>query len=115
MKRTLVWLACAGFIAACSQSTPPPAEKAPAPAPAAVAPAPPPPPLTWGVVKENMDPSVRAQDDFYRHVNGHWLDIFQIPDDKPMSGAFVKLDDEAKANIRAIIEETAKTPDSADK
>src|SRR5580765_25681 len=32
-----------------------------------------------------------------------------------MSDAFVKLDDEAKANIRAIIEETAKAADSADK
>src|SRR5580765_3472837 len=98
MKRTLVWLACAGFIAACSQSTPPPAEKAPAPAPAAAAPTPPPPPLlTSGVTKENMDTTARAPDDFYRYVNGHWLDTFQIPDDKPMSGAFVKLDDEAKA------------------
>jgi len=115
MKRTLVWLACAGFIAACSQSTPPPAEKAPAPAPAPAATAPTPPPLTSGVTKGNMDTAVRAQDDFYRYVNGHWLDTFQIPDDKPMSGAFVKLDDEAKANIRVIIEETAKTSDTADK
>ena len=115
MKRTLVWLACAGFIAACSQSTPPPAEKAPAPVPAPAAAAPTPPPLTSGVTKGNMDTAVRAQDDFYRYVNGHWLDTFQIPDDKPMSGAFVKLDDEAKANIRVIIEETAKTSDTADK
>src|SRR5438445_2835394 len=111
MKRTLVWLACAGFIAACSQSTPPPVEKAPAPAAAA----PTPPPLTSGVAKENMDTAARAQDDFYRYVNGHWLDTFQIPDDKPMSGAFVKLDDEAKANIRSIIEDAAKATDSADK
>ena len=114
MKRTLIWLACAGFVAACSQSTPPPAEKAPAPAPVAAAPTPP-PQLTSGVTRENMDTAVRAQDDFYRYVNGHWLDTFQIPDDKPMSGAFVKLDDEAKANIRTIIEETAKSPDAADK
>ncbi|MBS0583668.1 MAG: M13 family peptidase [Proteobacteria bacterium] len=111
MKRTLVWLACAGFIAACSQSAPPPAEKAPAPAAAA----PTPPPLTSGVTKENMDTAVRAQDDFYRYVNGHWLDAFQIPDDRPMSGAFVKLDDEAKTNIRAIIEDAAAKPDPANK
>jgi putative endopeptidase len=116
MKRTLVWLACAGFIAACSQSAPPPAEKAPATAPVAAAPTPPPPPpLTSGVTKVNMDTAARVQDDFYRHVNGHWLDTVQIPDDKPMIGAFIKLDDEAKENVRAIIEDAAKTPDPANK
>ena len=29
-----------------------------------------------------QDPSVRAQDDFYRHWLGAWLDDFQIPEDK---------------------------------
>ncbi|MFT3791087.1 MAG: M13 family metallopeptidase N-terminal domain-containing protein [Rudaea sp.] len=116
MKRTLVWLACAGFIAACSQSAPPPAEKAPAAAPVAAAPTPPPAPaLTSGVTKENMDTSARPQDDFYRYVNGHWLDAAQIPDDMPRTGAFIKLDDDAKTNIRAIIEDAASKPDPANK
>ena len=113
MKRTLVWLACAGFIAACSKPAPPAPPPAPAPAPVAAAPTP--PPLTSGVTKANMDTAVRAQDDFYRYVNGHWLDTAQIPDDKPMTGAFVKLDDEAKENIRTIVEDAAKTPDPANK
>jgi len=124
MKRTLVGLACAGVIAACSQPTPPAAEKTSAPvaavdasvAPATPPPAPPPAPRRIsGVTKANMDVAVRAQDDFYRFVNGHWLDTVQIPDDKPTTGAFVKLDDEAKANIRALIEDAAKAGDSADK
>jgi putative endopeptidase len=113
MKRTLIALACAGFVAACSQSAPPAPPAAAAPASVAAPTPPPPPPLTSGVDKQNMDTSVRPQDDIYRYVNGHWLDTVQIPDDKPLTGAFVKLDDEANANVRGIIEDAAKTPDAS--
>jgi putative endopeptidase len=111
MKRTALWLACVSFVAACSGPPPPPAA-APAPVTApAAAPAPPPVPvLTSGVTTANMDPAAKPADDFYRYVNGHWLDSAQIPEDKPMTGAFVKLDDDAKANIRTVIEEVAKNP-----
>lgn len=117
MKRTLLAIACLAFVAACSSPQPPPAVSSPAPkAPdAPVVPAPAPPaPLVSGVNRANMDTAVRAQDDFYRYVNGHWLDTAQIPDDKPMTGSFVKLDDEAKANIRTIIEDAAKSPEGGD-
>ena len=43
----------------------------------------------------NMDPSVRPQDDFYRHVNGTWLATHKIPADRPMDGAFHALRDAA--------------------
>ena len=104
MKRTLVWLACTAFIAACSQSTPPPAEKTPAPAPVAAAPTPPPPPpLTSGVTKQNMDTAVRAQDDFFRHTNGKWLDTFEIPADKPGYGSFTKVYDVTQEHLHQLV------------
>ncbi|MGH8121772.1 MAG: M13 family metallopeptidase [Rudaea sp.] len=115
MKRTLLPLACASLIAACSSQQPPQAAQAPAAAPAATPP--PAPVLTSGVIKENMDTAVRPQDDFYRYVNGHWLDTVPMPEDKPMAGSFVNLDDNAKANIRTIIEDAARNPagDNAEK
>ena len=114
MKRTLLSLACASLIAACSSQQPPQAAQAPAPAVPAPTPAPAPVVLTSGVDKENMAPMVRPQDDFYKYVNGFWLDTAKIPDDKPMFGSFIKLDDDAKANVRTVIEEAAKSTDAAD-
>lgn len=35
-----------------------------------------------GIVLENMDTSVKPTDDFFRHVNGTWLDKTEIPDDQ---------------------------------
>jgi predicted metalloendopeptidase len=64
-----------------------------------------------GVVLENMDSTVREQDDFYRHVNGGWLARTEIPADKSSYGAFVKLADDAEFNLRAIIEESAASKD----
>ncbi|WP_024330284.1 M13 family metallopeptidase [Simiduia agarivorans] len=64
--------------------------------------------LVSGIDKANADPSVRAQDDFYRHVNGHWLDTKEIPADKSNYGSFTKLADEAEVQLRAIIEDAAK-------
>ena len=115
MKRSVLWLACVSFVAACSgPQQPTEAAKTPAPtAPAAQTP-PPAPALASGVVKENMNPMVRAQDDFYRYVNGYWLDTIKMPDDKPMFGSFVKLDDDAKANVRSIIEDATKNADGGD-
>lgn len=49
------------------------------------------------------DLSVRPQDDLYRHVNGHWLAKTEIPADKPLTGAFVRLRDEAEQAVRDII------------
>ena len=50
-----------------------------------------------------FDPSVRVQDDLYRHVNGRWLAETVIPDDKPLTGAFMVLRDAAEAAVRDII------------
>ena len=34
----------------------------------------------------------RLQDDFYDYVNGKWAETAVIPDDKPMTGGFMDLD-----------------------
>ena len=53
------------------------------------------------------DSSVRPQDDLFRFVNGGWLATAEIPADRPGSGAFTTLRDEAEAACRQIVEELA--------
>src|SRR5678815_6136892 len=65
--------------------------------------------LKSGVYLQNLDKSVRPQDDFYRHVNGGWLAATQIPADKSNYGAFTKLQDDAERDLREILEEAARS------
>ena len=51
----------------------------------------------------DFDDTVRVQDDLYRHVNGGWASRTEIPEDKPMVGAFVELRDAAEEAVRDII------------
>ena len=61
----------------------------------------------------SADPSpVRAQDDLFRHVNSHWLDTAEIPEDRASFGAFEELRDEAERAVREIIEQAAADPDA---
>jgi len=60
-----------------------------------------------GIDKSGFDLSVNAADDFYDYVNGTWLKNTEIPADKSDYSMFGKLADEAKVNIRTIIEETS--------
>lgn len=64
--------------------------------------------LVSGLSKENIDSSVRPQDNFYLYVNGNWLKEAVIPDDKTSIGSFYKLRDEADNNVKKIIETFAK-------
>src|SRR5690349_1919250 len=54
-----------------------------------------------------MNPDIRPQDDLFGHVNGHWLDSAEIPNDRSSWGPFVQLADTAEEQVRAIIEELA--------
>jgi predicted metalloendopeptidase len=54
-----------------------------------------------------QDTSVRAQDDFYRHWLGQWLDAFEIPADKAEFASFTDLHDTAQDHLRVIIEDLA--------
>ncbi len=63
--------------------------------------------MTQALDPTQFDTSVRIADDLYRHVNGRWLETEPIPDDKPMTGAFVRLRDDSEAEVHAICEELA--------
>jgi putative endopeptidase len=65
--------------------------------------------LKSGVYLQNLDKSVRPQDDFYRHINGGWLAATQIPADKSNYGTFTKLQDDAERDLRDILEEAARS------
>ncbi|MCI1983378.1 MAG: peptidase M13 [Bifidobacteriaceae bacterium] len=51
--------------------------------------------------------SVRPQDDFYRYINGPWIDSYELPDDRSRFGSFDKLAEDAEADVRDILEDTA--------
>jgi predicted metalloendopeptidase len=67
------------------------------------------PPPQSGLDLAGFDQSVRPQDDLFRHAGGHWLDTTGIPADLSNYGAFTKLDEDARANVRGIIEETVRS------
>ncbi|MEW6996647.1 M13 family metallopeptidase [Colwelliaceae bacterium BS250] len=65
--------------------------------------------LVSGIKRANMNTKVRAQDDFYLHVNGGWLDSHPIPSDKTAIGSFYDLRDQSDEDVKVIIEELANT------
>ena len=69
-------------------------------------------PRTSGIATQYFDSEVRPQDDFYRFVNGKWLEETQIPPDRSNYGAFVELDVKAKEDLRAIIKEAVADTDA---
>lgn len=58
-----------------------------------------------GIDASAIDPSVRPQDDLFRHVNGKWLATAEIPADRARDGEFMRLYDQAEKDVRAIIDE----------
>ena len=44
-----------------------------------------------GIDLSELDPTVRPQDDLFRHVNGRWIERTAIPDDKARFGSFYQL------------------------
>jgi putative endopeptidase len=64
-----------------------------------------------GVDRTYLDPSIRPQDDLFRHVSGKWLATAPIPPDRSLDGAFYSLRDKAEADLRAIIEQATRVSD----
>ncbi|MBB1321628.1 M13 family metallopeptidase [Shewanella sp. SR43-8] len=70
--------------------------------------------LTSGITFDNIDKSVRPQDDFYMYVNGAWMNKAEIPGDRTSIGAFYDLRENARDDVKAIIEDLSATPNLAD-
>lgn len=64
--------------------------------------------LVSGIERVNVDKDMRAQDDFFRHVNGTWLKKTPIPEDKSNWGSFSALREATLPRLRGIIEGSAK-------
>jgi predicted metalloendopeptidase len=61
----------------------------------------------WGVDLDARNPEVPPGDDFFQHASGNWLATYEIPEDLPGFGSFVKLFLRSEDQVRDIIEETA--------
>jgi putative endopeptidase len=61
--------------------------------------------LPAGILTDELDPTVRPQDDLFRHVNGKWIARTEIPSDKARYGSFYVLAEEAEKAVRDIIVE----------
>ncbi|MEP7117704.1 MAG: M13 family metallopeptidase [Acidobacteriota bacterium] len=71
------------------------------------------PPLTSGLDPTGFDDQVRAQDDLFAHVNGHWLATTPIPADKPSYGSFYEAYDRTQDQLKVLVESAARNPGSA--
>jgi len=69
--------------------------------------------LTSGINKKNMDTLVKPGDNFAAYVNGAWMKTAKIPADKASYGAFDMLLDQSQKDVKAIIEEAAKSSNTA--
>ncbi len=67
-----------------------------------------------GIDNAGMDTTIRAQDDFFGHMNGSWIENTEIPADKSSWGAFHKLRDQSQKDIKAIVEEVSTAASSED-
>lgn len=67
-------------------------------------------PRVPGIDPTGMDLSVRPQDDFFRYVNGRWVDNTPIPADQSAYGSFAILRDHAQEAVRDIIEAEGRAP-----
>ncbi|REH56277.1 putative endopeptidase [Tenacibaculum gallaicum] len=55
------------------------------------------------IVLENMDTSVKPTDDFFRYVNGSWIDNTEIPADETSWGGFNQLRKTTTKDVLAIL------------
>ena len=62
---------------------------------------------SYGIATENMDLSVKPGDNFFKYVNGTWLEKTEIPADKDNYGGFAILADLSQERVRKIIEQAS--------
>lgn len=98
MKKITASVFCLALLSACS-GTDSTDNKVAEPAPV----------LVSGIDTSNINQDIRPQDDLFRHINGKWLDTFEIPDDKSNYGSFTRLAEKAREDVKAIIEEASQS------
>lgn len=67
-----------------------------------------------GINTSHMDKSVKPSENFFRYVNGNWLDNTEIPGDKTRWGSFDELREQTNNDALAILQKAAygdKVPD----
>ena len=62
-----------------------------------------------GIDKSLFSDSIKPGDNFYLYANENWLNDTRIPDDKSNYGIFTVLNDLTQEQVRALIEDAAKT------
>ena len=70
--------------------------------------------LASGIATQYIDPSVRPQNDFYRHLNGKWLQTVEIPADQSSWGSFDQLYENSLTELRGLIEKAASADGARD-
>ncbi|MGB4858449.1 MAG: M13 family peptidase, partial [Dokdonella sp.] len=109
--RTVLAVSLLAALAACDRA--PSAPAAPAPvtetAPAAIPTPPPPKPAfgTFGFDATGMNADIAAGDDFFSHVNGHWVDNTEIPADRSRMSNFSLIDQAVQKDLKVMLEGAA--------
>lgn len=67
-----------------------------------------------GIDRANFDTSVKPGDDFFKYVNGKWIENNPIPAENSRWGAFPKLRDDNQIELRQIMEDLTRGPAPAD-
>jgi putative endopeptidase len=70
--------------------------------------------LPSGIPLDELDPSIRPQDDLFRYATGRWLARTEIPADLARYGTFRILAEEAQKAVREIVEEAASAADGTE-
>ena len=63
--------------------------------------------VTPAIVVDNMDPSIKPMDDFFRYVNNEWMKNNPIPEEYSTYGAFTEIDQRNEILIQDIINEAS--------
>ncbi|SDW05184.1 M13 family metallopeptidase [Flavobacterium degerlachei] len=67
-------------------------------------------PVQPGININYMDKNVKPSNDFFRYVNGTWLDNTEIPSDRTRWGSFDELRQRTDADALAILKESVNNP-----
>ncbi|CAM5443872.1 M13 family metallopeptidase [Leifsonia shinshuensis] len=70
--------------------------------------------LSSGIATDELDPTIRPQDDLFRHVNGTWIARTEIPSDKARWGSFMELAEQSEAAVREIVEAAQSAPEGTE-